>query len=203
MTSRLLLSFVLWSLGECGAPVKEPADWFEGSVPGRDVLTPFDDFALVGADMTDACREAKWQKDAFRDFAAQERSLTSAMKLVHDTCGMGKWNMKCVQGSLNHPDRAVQALSDCQLKSPPEPTKAAAVCKFADLKLQTLKKYDFGWNKISWIMDQAAENCTVVPWQCVNMIEVCMDAKDHAYCFKECLRTGNYQHQVKHWEGNL
>lgn len=163
----------------------------------KNIHSPSDDYAEVGTVESDPCFEARVQNGVVQDFAHREKVLFGLYKKVYKECGSGKYNLNCVVETF-FADRPRTFLKNCMKRRGPEPVASGAVCRFAKVKVLKLEQFSYQWGHVAWIMDQAEENCEIVPFPCVYRIRECMDAPDINWCFRECIRNGNMKHALLH-----
>jgi len=157
-----------------------------------------DDYAGVGSSGADPCFEAQIQNEVIQETAALEMKLYKTYKKIWEECGSGIHNLDCVTETFFAKEPA-EFLKACTKSRGPTPTLAGAVCRFSKVKNDKLAWFSYRWGHIAWIVKQAADplHCNDTPFICIAMIDQCLMADDINFCYRECLRTGNMQHQLK------
>lgn len=155
-----------------------------------------DDYAEVGSLGADSCFEARAQSDVVSEIAIRQRQLLELYQYLFQDCGSGTHNLDCAARAAFE-DKPMAFQKKCDARMGGQPTSSGALCRFSKRKVEKLTRHAYAYEHLAWLLKMARGNCEVTPYACVNQADLCLDAVNINFCFRECLRTGNMGHMMK------
>mmetsp|Transcript_53339 Transcript_53339/g.140655 ORF Transcript_53339/g.140655 Transcript_53339/m.140655 type:complete len:259 (+) Transcript_53339:132-908(+) len=149
--------------------------------------------APTGSMEGDSCFEANAKSPAIAAVLARKQELFDVYQSIFSDCGSGQYNMACVTNSF-FADRPKEYLPFCQMSMGPQPDASGTICLYAKARRDELFKDVNNYGLMTSMMSSAAQNCKLVPLQCIMLAEECLANSDVRWCFNRCIRTGSMAH---------
>jgi len=144
----------------------------------------------------EACFEANSKAPVMSATLASKRTLFDVYQGIFSDCGSGQYNMACVT-NVFFASSPKDYLPFCQMSMSAQPAASGAVCNYAKARRDELFQDVGKYTLMASMMMNAAQNCKLVPLQCIMLAEECLATPDVKYCFNKCIRTGNMAHVME------
>mmetsp|Transcript_26964 Transcript_26964/g.69775 ORF Transcript_26964/g.69775 Transcript_26964/m.69775 type:complete len:208 (+) Transcript_26964:128-751(+) len=134
------------------------------------------------------CAETVERQKFFDHYYNRYKDLQQAYEQMYQQCGTGVINKRCLH-KVYLSETPTATLRECIYALGPDAVDSAVVCDAAQQRLPEVKDNVYRYHMYKWILDQAAQFCQVIPYDCVNRIQTCGDTESIKACFTECLSS--------------